>query len=82
VDSFVWITPIVIAILVRPYIVRYVHSLSYKVYREISMVSLFLIVGAVGCLLVGESCELSKKQVWTVRLRSQEELWSAPSGGL
>lgn len=33
VDSFIWILPIVIAILIRPYIVRFVHQLSYKVYR-------------------------------------------------
>jgi hypothetical protein len=33
VDSFVWIVPIIIAIAVRPYIVRFVHQIHYKVYR-------------------------------------------------
>lgn len=61
VDSFIWILPIVIAIFIRPYIVRYVHQLRYKVLREINMVSLFLVIGSIGCFLVGESCRHDKK---------------------
>lgn len=33
VDSFVWIVPIIIAIILRPYLIRYVHNINYKVYR-------------------------------------------------
>ena len=67
VDSFVWIVPIIIAILVRPYIVRYVHQIHYKVYREIAIVSFFLGVGAIGCFMVGHSCNMTgKKQVFVL----------------
>ena len=61
VDSFVWIVPIVLAVLIRPYIIRYVHQLTYKVYREVSMVSLFLVLGAIGCYIVGVSCTITGK---------------------
>ena len=58
VDSFVWIIPIILGILIRPYIVRYVHQVTFKVYREVSLVSLFMVLGAVGCYIVGLSCDM------------------------
>jgi hypothetical protein len=60
-DSFVWIVPIIIAIFLRPYLVRYIHSINYKVYREINLISICLVLGALGCYLVGLSCNLNKK---------------------
>lgn len=61
IDSFIWILPIIIAIFVRPFLVRYVHGITFRVYREISLVSFFLVLGALGCFLVGHSCQMTKK---------------------
>lgn len=61
IDSFVWIVPVIIAVLIRPYIIRYVHQINFKVYREIHIVSFFLIFAAIGCFIVGFSCDLQKK---------------------
>jgi len=61
VDSFVWIAPIILAILIRPYVIRFVHQLNFKIYREIAVVSFFMCMGAVGCLIIGLSCNLQAK---------------------
>lgn len=70
VDSFVWIVPIIIAIILRPYLIRYIHNINYKVYREITLVSVCLVLGAFGCYLVGLSCELDKKSQVILTLSS------------
>lgn len=56
VDSFIWITPIVIATMVRPYLVRHAYAVTASLYREVSMISFFLGLGGVGCCLVAYSC--------------------------
>ena len=55
-DSFIWITPIIIAVLIRPYIIRFIHKIKLKVYREINVIIFFLMLGGIGCFLVGYSC--------------------------
>ena len=61
-DSFVWITPIILAVLFRPYLVRFIHQIHWKVYREINVTCIALILGAVGCFVVGMSCDVQKKK--------------------
>ena len=74
VDSFVWIIPIILGILIRPYIVRYVHQVTYKVYREVSLVSLFMVFGAIGCYIVGLSCDMQgKSRVYMFLFSCSEE---------
>jgi hypothetical protein len=76
-DSFVWIVPIIIAILIRPYIVRYIHQIHYKVYREISIVSFFLLFGALGCFICGWSCQITgKNKVLFLLIRPFGGFWS------
>jgi hypothetical protein len=60
-DSFIWITPIVIAVLLRPYIVRFIHQINLKVYREINITCIALLVGAMGCFITGYSCDVEKR---------------------
>lgn len=60
-DSFVWISPIILAVLIRPYIVRFIHQINLKVYREINITSIALIIGAMGCFITGLSCDIQKK---------------------
>jgi hypothetical protein len=62
-DSFVWIVPVVLAIIIRPYIIRYAHHHHLTLFREIAVTSLSLIVGAVGCLIVASSCDLRGKGI-------------------
>jgi Ni,Fe-hydrogenase I cytochrome b subunit len=54
--------PIVLAVLVRTYLVRFIHQISLKVYREINVTCIALILGAVGCFIVGFSCDVQKKE--------------------
>jgi len=56
IDSFIWIVPIILAVLIRPYIIGFIHNIKLKVYREINVIILLLIVGGIGCFLVGHSC--------------------------
>ena len=76
VDSFVWIIPIILGILIRPYIVRYVHQVTHKVYREVSLVSLFMVLGAIGCYIVGLSCDMQGKSKVILLLFSCSEEFS------
>ncbi len=60
-DSFIWILPIVLAVLLRPYLVRFIHGINLKVYREINVTCIALIFGALGCFIVGFSCDVQKR---------------------
>lgn len=60
-DSIVWISPIIVAVLLRPYIVRFIHQINLKVYREINVTSVALILGALGCFITGASCDIQKR---------------------
>jgi hypothetical protein len=60
-DSFVWIIPVLLAAFLRPYIVKYIHQINLKVYREFNITSLCLIIGAIGCFIVGLSCDIEKR---------------------
>lgn len=55
IDSFIWILPNIIAILIRPTIITYVHSVISPRQAELALISWFIIGGAAGCFLVGVS---------------------------
>lgn len=52
IDSFIWITPNIIAILLRPALIAYVHKVVSPRQAELSLVSFFLMGGLLGCGLV------------------------------
>jgi len=62
-DCFAWIVPVILVILVRPVVIDYVHKIESKIYREVSIVGLCLIMGGIGCFIVGLSTDYSKKHV-------------------
>ena len=56
-DCFIWILPNIIAILIRPTIITYVHKVFSSRQAELALVSHFLFGGALGCCLVGVSSQ-------------------------
>lgn len=57
IDALIWTVPNVVSILIRPYLVRYVHTVhkSYRVRNQALMVNFFLLVGAIGALVIAQS---------------------------
>ena len=61
VDSFVWVIPCLLAILLRPLIVRYVNVAKITMNREVKAIFVCMVFASVGCFLVGVSTLFVRK---------------------
>ena len=57
VDSLIWIIPNIIAILIRPYLIRYVHKAhkSHRMRSEAFLINFFIILATVGAFMISQS---------------------------
>lgn len=88
VDALIWTVPNILSIFIRPYLVRYVHAVhkSYRVRNEALMVNFFLLVGAIGALVIAQSTLMNNsKKGFHVSFSPQffrlSEFLYAPSDG-
>lgn len=59
IDSFIWIIPNILSILLRPYLTMFALSDSKKARNtELSLIGSMMLVGITGCFLVGASIYL------------------------
>ena len=59
VDSFIWIIPAIVSILIRPYLINMIHLTNHREQAEVDLISLFSLLAFSGCLLVALSCSLA-----------------------
>lgn len=75
-DIFIWIIPNIIAILIRPKLIKYVHSVFSARQAELALISHFMLGGTLGCILVALSSRFLADVCQFLRY-SSSELWYA-----
>lgn len=64
IDSMIWIIPNIISILIRPYLIRYVHKVhkTHRTRSEALLLNFFLFLGAFGALVIAQSTLMNESK--------------------